>query len=429
MSPYKFLPASLPIRKPPKASLISDFQNSLDKEFYTSSDWHTIERETPYGSSTYTNVDVRINRLLDAKTTNVIGDDYKRLLFKDVSDTPGLGSMFRFENSYWIVTNVERVKNIAGTCVVRRCNNVLRWKDFDTGHIYEQPCVLDYLLKENRDFSTGGSGIVQPSGFIDCQVQFNEKTNRIRPNRRFIFGNQSNWQALRLSGGGLNNYTNQVTYNNMSVGIIRMSLYASQINNQTDDLINGIADVGDYVYTIELNKNSLSLAQTESFTLLATVRLNGSVVTEEMEWSSSNPLIASVSSSGVVTGVATTGTAAITCRIKGNPFVEETCSVSITETPDDNYEIRISPNMFDVYEGEEQVYEVFLYENGVLLPDTFIFTVNPGSIPFSHYRYDILSGNSFYIKNIKKYSGDNIIFTATSGTNTKQFSISLKGAW
>ena len=91
--PYNFLNASLTIQLSPKQSMINDFQNALDKGFYVTSDWFTIQREFPYGSKELENIDVRVTRTFDGKNGVSIADDYKRLLFKNPSDSHYLGSL------------------------------------------------------------------------------------------------------------------------------------------------------------------------------------------------------------------------------------------------------------------------------------------------------------------------------------------------
>ena len=412
----------------PKGTLISDFQTNLEKQFYVASDWFTIQKEYPYGSEEYVDADVRINTLFEAKTAMAIGDDFKKLLFKSPAEAPTLGQFFQFDNNYWIVSNIENIKNIASTCVVRRCNNLLRWKDFGTGLVYSQPCVLDYTVKETRDYSTGGSSLVQPSGFLEIFTQFNIRSNKVRPNRRFLFGNADNWLAYKIMGGGVNNYNNLFTSDMNSVGLLRLSLLANQVNDDTDDLTNGIADAGEYTYTLSLNVNNLSLAMGNNYTIIPTVELNGGIINKSLVWTSSKTSVATVSSAGILTPVST-GTSTITCSLADNPSVSTTCSLTITSTAVNNYSIVISPMTDYIYEGEEQVFTTTLYLNGISQSDTFAYTLNANGVPSANYRYNILSGNTIWVKNIKRYDLNSLIFTATSGSKSIQIPVKLKGGW
>ncbi len=425
---YRFLNASLPIQKTPKETFTADFQNNMDNEFYTASDWFTIQREVPYGSEEYEDVDVRINTLFQAKTAVAVGDDFKKLLFKSPLETPSLGTMFQFDNNYWIVVNLENIKNIATTSVVRRCNNLLRWKDFYTGLIYSQPCVIDYLIKETRDYSTGGASLVQPSGFLEVIAQFNERSNKIRPSKRFLFGNPDNWNAFKIMGGGINNYNNAFTSNMMSTGLLRLSMLANQTNENTDDLINGVADYGEYTYSITLNESSISLSVGSSYTLIPTIELNEQTVVKNVVWSSSNTSIATVNSSGTITPIST-GSVQIQCALLDNPSTFDTCSILVTSSGVDNYSILLTPNKDYIFEGEEQTFITTLYKNGSAQSDVFTYSLNTNGVPNENFEYNVLSGNTFWVRNIKRYDLKSLMFTATSGANSIQIPIKLKGNW
>ena len=425
---YRFLNAGLSSQKSPKETIISDFQTNLEKDFYVSSDWFTILRESPYASEEYIEIDVRINTLFQPKTAIAVGDDYKKLLFKKPSEAPPLGTFFKFDDNYWLVSNVEAIKNVATACVVRRCNNLLRWKDFNSGLTYSQPCVIDYLVKETRDYSTGGASLVQPSGFLEVFTQFNTRTNKIRPSRRFIFGNTNNWNGYKIMGGGINNYNNIFTTDMMSVGILRLSMLANQVNEDTDDLTNGIADSGEYIYSITLDKQSLSLTSGSTYKLIPNIELNGTSVSKSVSWSSSKTSVATVDTDGLITPV-TIGTSTIRCELRDNSLVYDECLLTVTASSIDNYSIVVSPDRDYIYEGEEQIFTTTLYLNGVIQPDAFTYTLNLNGVPDENFKYNILSGNTFWVSNIKRHSFSSLIFTATSGSTSIQIPILLKGVW
>lgn len=425
---YKFLNASLPMKVSPRDRLTADFNNALNIDFKTASDWFTIQRELPYGSGTYSDIDVRVNRLFEGKTTVSVGDDFKKILFRTNEDAPRMGSMFYFDDNYWIVTNVEAIKGIATTCVVRRCNDVLRWKDTNTGVVYSQPCVIDYLIKETRDYTTGGSSLVQPSGFLEIIVQFNPNTNKVRPSQRFIFGNQYNWNAFKVMGGGVNNNDKRSTMDNMSVGLLRLSLLANQVNSDTDDLIEGIADAFENVYSIGLNTGNLVLALGSSYTLIPTIEKDGTTVSKSVTWSSSDISKATVNQSGVVTPIGV-GVVTIKCAMADNDAVFDSCVINVINTTVDNYSILVSPNQDYIYETEEQVFTTTLIVNGISQPDTFTYSLSTNGVPTNNFRYNVLSGNTFWIKNLKRYDDNSLVVTASSGSNSIQIPIRLRGNW
>lgn len=424
---YPFMSASQNISVTPKQDYTNQLQETLNEQFYNASDVYTIQEETALASNVYQNVDVRINYVINTNTGERVGDDFKTLLFKQLNHSVDLGRMYQFDSNYWLCVNVDKLKTLVSTAQVRRCNNVLRWQDV-SGAIYEVPCFLSYLIKENRDYSTAGSAIVVPSGMIDCTIQFNSMSNKIRPNQRFLIGNQNNWTAYRVEGGGINNFNNLSTIDNMSSGIIKFSLAVDYINTETDDVVNGIADVTENLYVLTLNQASISGDPTQTVQLVATVKLNGNTVTRNLVWSSSDPEIATVSNTGLVNFVAE-GEAVIRCQLENNDLVFDLCDVEVTSTPVDNYQLIVSPNVNYVFKDEETTWSVYLYENGVQQADAVVFTLDANTVPSTNYIYEVLSPNTFKIHNYGMFLTDTLDVTATSGIYSIVISITLRGVW
>ena len=425
---YPFMAAGASIQKTPKQDYTELFQENLYDQFYNASDVYTITEETSLFSGVYQNVDVRINSLVSPTTGDNVEDDFKKLLFQDITHSVNLGRYYQFDSNYWITINVDKIKSLAQTAVVRRCNNVLRWIDEETGALYQVPCALGYLIKENRDYSTAGSAIVVPSGMIDCFVQNNTMVRKIKPNQRFLFGNSNNWTAYRVEGGGINNFNNQQTLDNTSAGLTRYSLAVDYVNPSTDDIVNGIANVTDNTYVLTLNQSSISGSATQTVQLVATVALNGETVTRSLVWTTSNTAVATVSSGGLVTFIAT-GSATITCQMADNTTVMDTCPVTVGASPVDNYQVIALPDINYILEGVEKTWTVYLYKNGVQQADTFVFTLDPNTVTTANYTYTVLGNNSFKIKNIKKFLTDVLEVTCTSGIYSRVISVSLRGAW
>lgn len=426
--PYTFLNASLPIQKSPKDTMTDDFQKALEKEFKVATDIYTIQEETSFASEVYRNVDVRINNLVNPTTGVNVEDDYKKILFSDPSHPVAMGRLYQFNNNYWITINVDKVKTIATTVVVKRCNNTLRWLDENTGSLYTLPCTIEYLIKENRDYATAGSALVTPSGMIDCYFQINSKTNKIKPNQRFLFGNQNRWTAYRIEGGGINNFNNQETVTNTSATLGKFTMSVDYTAGTNDDLINGIANINVNTYTLELNENSISGTALQTLQLTPTIKLNGETVTRNVTWTSSNVARATVNSLGLVTFVSN-GSCTITCTLQDNTSVFDTCEVTVIGTPVDTYQVIASPNRNYILEGFEETWNVYLYKNGVQQADAFVFTLNPHSVPSANYTYQVLGNNSFKIKNIKRFLTDWLDVECTSGSYSRILSVNLRGAW
>jgi uncharacterized protein YjdB len=425
---YKFILAEKPIQMSPKQEYIDYLQRTMDEQFYNASDWFTIEEETSFASGEYQNVDVRVNSVVNIQTGERVGDDFKRLLFKTIGHPVSLGRMYRFSDNYWITVNVEEIKDSTTARVtVRRCNNVMRWID-DNGGYHEAPCSINALIKENRDYSTAGSAMVVPSGMIDVLVQMTPYTRKLQPNKRFLFGNMDNWTAYRIEGGGIRNFDNLRTFDNLSVGLMMFNMATDYVNVEIDDVTNGIANAQNIVYTLTLNQASISGSSGQTVQLEAIVELNNQVVSRQVAWSSSNPNVATVNTSGLVTFLST-GIATITCSLLNNADVNDTASVTVVSSPVDNYQVLFIPSANYVLEDEERTWSVYLYKNGVQQADTFVFTLDANTVPSANYIYTVTGGNSFKIQNFGMFLTDTLNVTATSGAHSRDINISLRGAW
>lgn len=423
---YRFVPVDT-TPTTPKTEFTNDFKNNWIERFYESSDVYTIQEETALASGVYQNVDVRVNNVVNAGVGNNTEVDYKKLLFKELDHPVQLGWMYKFDDNYWLAINVDTIKTLAQTVIVKRCNNVLRWMN-DVGAILQVPCSLGYLLMENRDYSTAGSALVVPSGMLDCSVQLNQYTNTIKANRRFLIGNSGNWTAYRVEGGGINNFNNRTTETNHTTGLLKLSFAVDYVNLETDDTTRGIANVSENIYALTLNQATISGSAGQTVQLQANVTLNGEVVSRTLVWSSSNPAYATVSATGLVSFVAS-GSSVITCSLSGNTSISDTCSATTAGTPVDNYQVIFSPDFNTVAEGTTETWTVLLYKNGVPQADVFAFSLNANTVPSPNYFYNTSGGNSFSIQNIKKFMGDTLDVTATSGIYSGVINITLRGVW
>ena len=414
--------------KTPKENLREDYQELVDEVFMDSSDWYTIKEETTFGSETLVDVDVRINNVVFGRTGLPQGDDFKVILFQDLGHVVHIGYFYYFDNNYWIVTNTMTTKALTPSATVRRCNNTLRWQALD-GSVYSVPCSTDYGIKENRDYSTGGSTSVSPSGLLAITTQLNARTNLIKPNQRFLFGNPDNYTAFRLMGGGIENFNNIQTGDNTSFGFLKLTLNADYVNEDTDDIVNGIADRIGNLYTVELSESSIDGNSSDTLQLYAVVKLNDDSVARAVDWSSSDDLVATVDSSGVVTFVGV-GSCIITASLDGDASVNDTCSVDVVVPPVTKYQVVISPSTNYILENDEEIYNVKLLLNGAEQVDTFIFSVESGNgVPTDNYTLSTIDGNNFKVENHEKYLNEDLVIECVSGIHTELFSINLKGMW
>jgi len=415
------------IRQTPKEDWIDDFQEFVNSEFYNSSSWFTIQEETSFGAGTYSNIDARVNYVFNPTTGQNMGDDWKILMFSDIDKQVSYGSLFLFDSNYWVTVNVENKKNLTSTCIVRRCNNTLRWLEEETGAIYSVPCVLDYNIQENRNYSSAMSAIVNPSGILQVISQLNSYSNKITPNKRFLFGNADNWIGYKVFGGGVNNFNNLETMTNSSNGILKLTLGVDFVNEETDDLVNGIADVDENVYTITIVGVTSGEISTQS-QLSANVYLNGSIVARDVVWSSDDDDIVTVSATGLVTFVGL-GVAQVCATLTDNSTVQTCSSVETLAIAANEYVIKITPTTNYILEDDEGTFVVNLYLDGVLQADEFVFTIVPSDVPSDNYTFTVIDGNTFKIENDEMFLTDTLDVRCVSGLNSNTFSFRLRGAW
>jgi len=223
-----------------KEQIVNGFQAFLDDQFYNSSTIQTIYEETSFASGSLVAVDARVNRAINSTNGVRLGDDFKILLFKNVTHATGIGYKYYFANNYWITTFSESIMNLGVSCMVRRCNELLRWVGTD-GTYYEEPCALEYKIDRPSDTS-GAENPVTPQGYFDCYSQLNYKTQLIEGNQRFLFGKPNNRVCFKIMGSGVQNMLRQSTLDENSARLLTISLRGNYINNDTDDLVLGIAD-------------------------------------------------------------------------------------------------------------------------------------------------------------------------------------------
>lgn len=434
---FKYYNAGEAIRVSPKKSYREDFAAISDMAFdnasnvFLTDDEDFLEYEKIYGSKVFEKVDVRVDAVINPGTQINLGDDFKSFIFRQDFPAPFYGQMFRWQNSYWIVINTNNFESIPISCIARRCNNVLRWLDKD-GNLYVEPCILAYDIWEGTNYSR--DNITLAAGFVKAFCQKNMNTNKIVANMRFLFGNKDNRRCFKIQGNGIRNFLNQTTEDDDSPSYLEFTIGSDYVNYDTDNVIDGIADA--YRSKYSLNIEQSYIAQNVGFTeqLIATVKKDNTNIYPELSWSSDNEEIATVDAEGNIL-LLKVGSAKITCCIKDNVNVSDSIIVEVVDNASmlsnfvgDKYEVIISPNVSEILEGNEQYYNCHLYKNGETLEDKFEFFVT-GNIPDENYKFYVIDGNTFMVKNLKKYMNSKLKIKCVSGENIGLFEILLKGAW
>jgi hypothetical protein len=92
--------------------------------------------------------------------------------------------------------------------------------------------------------------------------------------------------------------------------------------------------------------------------------------------------------------------------------------------------IGIEPVSGSIIESGSQVFSVYLYSGGTVLPDAFTFTVSGSStVPTNNYTFATIDNNHFSVLNIERYLSDPLLIQCQSGSNLRIKDIYLRGIW
>ena len=424
---YKYFTCASPIEFNSTGSqILNEFQTAVDAEFALAPSYYVISEESPFASGSYIDVGVRINDAVSSITGIKLGEDFKKVIFQRNTHTTGIGYKYYFDSNYFLATNTEITKSFVSSITARRCNNVLRWTDSDGNELSEH-CAIDYSVKRPTD-SVGRVDPVTGEGFIVVYTQLNDDTKTIKSGQRFLFGNSNNWQAFSVYGNGIRSFLNQTTIDNDTCKLLELSMGADTVNEDTDDVTNGIADKYKNVYTLTLTPGSIVGTVGDSFLLSSNLEINGVTTTKDMSYVSSASTIATVSGSGGIVLVGN-GSANILTYMTDNTSASAICPKVVSASSTAPYEIRVSPTNDTVLEGTTTTFTVYGYVGGVQQADVYTFALSNSNVPSDHYTLTTIDDNSFSVKNIEMYLSYPLVVTATSGSYTTDVSIDLRGAW
>lgn len=209
-----------------------DHQAMISDNWENNTQLSIIQEEYPFGSFKFRDIDCYITHGKDRSVNNKTGEDYKELIFENVDYDVPLGNYYIFDNNYWLLTNKDALHRVSMDFIVRRCNNVLKWRDGDK--TIEYPIVMEY--DASKGTPSGDNDIITPTNNVSIIVQANDDTLRLKVNQRFIFANR----PFKLVA--MNNYM----FNSIcgKQEILYFTLALDEISPY-DDFVNNIAYNGD----------------------------------------------------------------------------------------------------------------------------------------------------------------------------------------
>lgn len=328
------------------------------------------------------------------------------------------------EKSVWLCIALNSDSEYEQIGKIRMCTNEVRFYN-ENGELIRVPCVFDNKI--NSEKNTSLSNLKYINGITTIYMQLNEDSAQLRTNQRLIFGRPGAWTCFRIVSVGIDNFMNTVYFDNSSAKILEITMEAAYVNEETDDLINGIADAN--TFKIILSQNEISGNIGNTFEIDATVVKNDSEnIEKEIIWETSNNEIVSVEDGNIT--LISEGNAVVTAYLKENNDVFATCNISVSSSQVEEYTVIFSPysgEFFGILQGNKQIFECYLYLNGQKTEEVFSFSVET-SAPNSCYEYGVLDGNRFFIKNIKMDYNEIFIKCVNE---KKEFDavIKLQGAW
>lgn len=344
-----------------------DMTNEIVRsQWYNTTLLFNIKEETQVGSFKFCDMEAWV-QTVTTFTNNIIKDsnDFRELLFKHNPHHTVRGQYYQHDNNWWIVYDTSDESSVHATSLIRRCNNVLKWLDKDTGFIYEYPCVLEYDISATNP--RVDKDIIVANQSITLVVQANENTKKLKRNDRFVFNN------LTYKFVAYNNYHQVPTIDgDVTLYFIDLDL---DIEKPTDDLVNGIADKYEYNYEVIINNAPTQQIKGFSSTMLASVILNGENTDKVVTWEG-NKYVA-IDQNGVYTLNGSVGDVAqITAKFGS---FSQTVNINIIDSVPQIKEIVISPLISELNEQETVEFDVALYIDGERQDNIPTYTVSGAS--------------------------------------------------
>lgn len=210
-------------------------QATIDDTWLNTSTLENVLGQKELGTKTYKKESIQLNSVIDPKTGNSFGDEYRKIVYKTLKDNyiseelettdRFLGKYYQFYNFTWITINTNTIIGSMASAILQRCNNWLKWYD-NKQILHEWPCVFERSLG-STGLNRGSEGVAEVGADITIKVQRNEATDTIPYNQRFIFDGHA-FQVKQIN-------------NHISNTYMEIYLFETQVQSN-DDLVNNIAN-------------------------------------------------------------------------------------------------------------------------------------------------------------------------------------------
>lgn len=370
----------------PNTKYREDLQSLIDAQWDNTTTVYTVEEESELRDFNFNEIEVRVNHVIDEVTTGrKNGDDFRKIIFKSLKHNTEQGRYYKFDNNYWLTTFNDEYNSVVKSIIVRRCNNFAKYVSPLDGSIISIPCILDYTASSpSPQVSTD---IITPNNHIVMIIQGNEKTIEWMVNKRFIF----NQRPYKITG--YNNYM-QNNYVDANAQLLYFDLFLDEIHAD-DDLVNNVANSGQFNYSINLMAPQNKLINGYKGTIEAFVFCNGGVVDRELVWTSLDEN-SSVDNDGNFEIIGSAGSVAqIRAELKGNSNVCNIVTIEIVDSFENEISIVVSPDFDQIKQGQTQNFTAYVYINGEKSSKQLI--VNLSGVEEEYYNF-VEENNDYSLK-------------------------------
>jgi hypothetical protein len=352
------------------------------------------------GELVYTTIDTHVFQV-KRDTEDKSLDSMKRIIFKDMNFISNSGDLLKFNNADWLVTSTNNI-DIIHSCIAVQSNNTLTFQLSD-GVVKSYPCIIDGKTTQITDGIEETKYIVLADDQILIRVQNNVDTKQIELNKRFIFNNDKN-EIYKLT-------KIQSLFSN---GLLYLTMTKNQYG-ANDRLDLNLADyvVNNYEVNI-LNGDNISMDINETRQISVEVKNNGVLVENPaITYISSSPLIATVSTTGLITPLL----AGITNIIATSNGASDTISVTVEEVITNNYSIEFINASPTIYQNQSKTYTIKVLNNGSQIFD------KPVTWSISDTSLATITGSTDTTATIKASSVNlgNVVLRATLTEDTNIF--------
>lgn len=407
----------------PNGKYRNDMQALVNSQWDNTTVRFDVSEETGIGTFEFSPIEVYINHVVEETSTGrKNGDDFRKLIFKDIiqenepTDRNVRGLLYQFDSNYWITTFTDDYDGVAEAVVVRRCNNIAKYVDENTGDILEIPCVLDYT--PTSPSPKYAEDIVTPDNRLVMIVQGNKETIKWKQNKRFIF----NGRPFKITG--YNNYM-QNSYVSQDTTILYIDLYLDEIQ-PSDDIENNVANRYEHTFSIMIQNDENEVLQDSSGKLQAVVMRDSEQLTIPLNWWVVPSDFATIDENGNYQILADEGSE-IEFHVATSSYktVQDEIVCTVVNSLSDTKQIELLPVFSQVRQGNTQEFEVNLVVNGEKQSD--IVTVTASGVGEKYYDF-YQNGNKFTLT-CKKPTSIPLVLTFEVGDLTLQKEIKLISAF